>query len=52
MKQSDGTFLIDRLRVRITSKHAVVVRDGDPGELLIPLSLPAGHSTLTLEYQW
>ncbi len=50
--QSDRAFRIDQLQLRITSDHKGVVREGDPAELLIPLTLPKGRSTLTLEYQW
>ena len=49
---SDRSFVIDQLQLRITSEHAGVVREGDPAEVLIPLTLPKGQSTLTLEYQW
>jgi hypothetical protein len=51
-QQSNRAFVIDKLRIGITSDHDGIVREGDPGEVLIPLSLPAGTSTLTLEYQW
>ena len=50
--QSDRAFAVDQLQLRITSEHKGVVREGDPGEVLIPLTLPQGQSTLTLEYQW
>jgi mono/diheme cytochrome c family protein len=50
--QSERNFTIDQLQLRITSENKGVVRDGDSGELLIPLTLPKGRSTLTLEYQW
>ncbi|MEI6536143.1 MAG: hypothetical protein WCN98_12420, partial [Verrucomicrobiaceae bacterium] len=50
--QSDHVFVIDQLQVRITSDHKGIVREGSPGEVLIPVTLPKGHSTLTLEYQW
>ncbi len=50
--QSERAFVIDQLQLRITSDHKGVVRAGDPGEILIPLTLPKGRSTLTLEYQW
>ncbi len=50
--RSDRDFNIDALQLRITSDHKGIKRDGDPGELLIPLTLPQGRSTLTLEYQW
>jgi mono/diheme cytochrome c family protein len=50
--QTDRAFAIDRLQLRITSEHQGVVRAGEPGEVLIPLTLPKGRSTLILEYQW
>ena len=50
--QVDRGFVIDQLQLRITSDHKGVVREGDPGEVLIPLTLPKGRSTLTLEYRW
>jgi len=51
-KQSDQAFVIDQLQLRITGEHYGIVREGEPGEVLIPLTLPKGRSTLTLEYQW
>ena len=50
--QSDRNFGIDQLQLRITSEHKGIVREGNPGEVLIPLTLPKGRSTLTLEYLW
>ena len=50
--QSDHAFGIDQLQLRITSDHKGIVRDGNPGEVLIPMTLPKGRTTLTLEYQW
>lgn len=52
VRQSDRAFLADQLQLRILSDHRAVTRDGDPGEILIPLVLPRGRSILTLEYQW
>ena len=46
---SDRSFRIDKLQLRLTSGHHGVTREG---EVLIPLSLPEGRSSLTLEYQW
>jgi len=51
-KQSDQAFVIDQLQLRITSDYQGLVREGEPGEVVIPLTLPKGRSTLTLEYQW
>ena len=50
--QSERAFAADALQLRITSGHRGTVREGNPGEVLIPLTLPKGRSTLTLEYQW
>ena len=52
VKKSDRDFTIGSLQLRITSDHKAIMRDGSPGEVLIPLTLPKGRSTLTLEYQW
>ncbi|MFN0074936.1 MAG: c-type cytochrome [Prosthecobacter sp.] len=46
---TERDFKIDELQLRLTSKHQGITRDG---EVLIPLTLPKGRSTLTLEYQW
>ena len=43
---------VDSLQLRITSAHRAELREGDSGEVLIPLTLPKGRSTLVLEYQW
>ena len=50
--QSDRNFAVDKLQLRITSDHMGIVREGESGDVLIPLTLPKGRSTLTLEYQW
>ena len=50
--QSERAFTVDSLQLRITSDQKPQLREGDPGEVLIPLTLPKGRSTLTLEYQW
>jgi hypothetical protein len=50
--QSERQFAVDRLQLRITSDHKGIVREGDNGEVLIPLTVPKGRSALTLEYQW
>ncbi len=50
--QSERAFTLDQLQLRITSDHQGTVRPGSPGDVLIPLTLPTGRSTLTLEYQW
>ena len=48
----DRTFTADKLQVRITSDQKGVVREGENGDVLIPLTLPKGRSTLTLDYRW
>lgn len=51
-KQTEQQFTIDKLSLRLTSDAKGILRDGEQSELLIPLTLPQGKSTLTLEYQW
>lgn len=46
---TDRSFKIDQLQLRLTSEHKGITREG---EVLIPITLPKGRSTLTLEYQW
>jgi cytochrome c553 len=46
---SEQSFKIESLQIRITSGQKGSTREG---EVLIPLTLPKGRSTLTLEYQW
>jgi hypothetical protein len=46
---SGRSFKADQLQLRLTSDHQGIAREG---EVLIPLTLPKGRSTLTLEYQW
>ena len=43
------TYQADKLTIRVRGTQSGQVREG---ELLLPLNLPAGSSTLTLEYQW
>jgi mono/diheme cytochrome c family protein/cbb3-type cytochrome oxidase cytochrome c subunit len=52
VKENDRALRIGKLQLRITSDHTAIVREGDPGEVLIPLTLPKGRCTLILEYQW
>jgi hypothetical protein len=42
-------YQADKLTVRVLGTQAGQVREG---ELLLPLNLPTGTSTLILEYQW
>ena len=46
---SGQSFKIDGLQLRIVTGQQGITRQG---EVLIPLTLPQGRSTLTLEYQW
>ena len=46
---SERSFKIDSLQLRITSDQQGTTRQG---EVLIPLTLSKGRTTLTLEYQW
>ena len=49
---SPASYMVDRMKVTIHRPNAGQIRDGDPQELLVPLKLPAGKTTLVLEYQW
>ncbi len=49
---TEHAFTAEKLHVRITSDHKCIIREGENGDMLIPLTLPKGSSTLTLEYQW
>jgi hypothetical protein len=43
---------IDQLHLRISPQPDMIIRDGKPQELLLPLTLKAGKTTLNLEYRW
>ncbi len=47
-----GTATVGSLQLRIAGGHRAETRDGDPAEVLIPLTLPKGRTTLVLEYRW
>ena len=49
---SDGVFSVDQLELTIPTSIEPIVRDGEPSEVLIPLTLPAGQTNLILEYRW
>ena len=49
---SDGVFSVDQLELTIPTSIKPIVRDGEPSEVLIPLTLPAGQTNLILEYRW
>ena len=51
-KISDRNFRIDRLNLSFDGAERGLVRPGQPMELLIPLRLGKGKSTLNLEYKW
>ena len=51
-KLSDREFRVDKLTVRLAEGLSGFVRDGSPAEVLVPLRLPEGTTTLTLEYRW
>ncbi len=53
-RQRDQVFLVgDKLRVRIGDGHTARIVDAASGEqLIVPLDVPAGRSTLTIHYTW
>jgi cytochrome c553 len=52
VRESDRSFGIETLRLRITSEHSGILREGSPAEVLIRLASPQGRSILVLEYRW
>ena len=50
-RAADG-WDIDRLNLRLGENRMAQIRDGDPKELLVPLTLPEGTTELKLEYRW
>lgn len=51
-KVSDQVFTVDQLELRMPAGNDPILRDGEPAEILIPLTLPAGETEITLEYRW
>lgn len=52
VRGSGKEWKLDRLQVRLISTLSAKPREGEPAELLIPLELSAGVTTLELDYQW
>ncbi|YCM42676.1 hypothetical protein V2O64_15290 [Verrucomicrobiaceae bacterium 227] len=50
--RSPSGWQIDSLDLRISGKTSGDIREGDPQELLIPITLQSGKTTLHLEYRW
>ncbi|MCU0796308.1 MAG: c-type cytochrome [Akkermansiaceae bacterium] len=51
-KESERSYVIGRLRLVLGPDLTATLRDGTPSEVLIPLTLPAGKTTVTVEYHW
>ena len=49
---SVGNYQVERLHVRVVRGDTAMVRDGEPSEVLLPVTLPPGKTTVVLEYQW
>ncbi len=49
---NERTFSADKLELRITTNHKAIIREGETADVLIPVTLPKGKTTLTLEYRW
>ena len=47
-----GQWQADHLRLHVPQGHKVLVREGDPKDLLLELALPKGKTVLKLEYRW
>jgi hypothetical protein len=52
-KVTDREFKIEKLTPPPSpTVSAATMREGSPAEVLVPLTLPEGTTTLVLEYQW
>ena len=47
-----GAWKVGRLNLRVPANTKATVREGDPEELLLEITLPVGRTVLTLDYQW
>jgi mono/diheme cytochrome c family protein len=47
-----GQWQADRLRLHVPKGSQAIVRDGDPKDLLLKLTLPKGITVIKLEYRW
>ncbi|MCB1092820.1 MAG: hypothetical protein KDL87_14890, partial [Verrucomicrobiae bacterium] len=52
IEKASGGWKIDRLTIRLGNGVQAQIREGDPGELLLPLTLPAGETVIEIDYQW
>jgi hypothetical protein len=43
---------VDGLTLRLSGEGKALVREGEPQELLLPLTLSAGKTDLKVEYRW
>lgn len=50
--KTNNGWQIDNLNLRINGKISGTIRDGEPQELLIPITLHPSKKTLHLEYRW
>ena len=47
-----GSWKVGRLQLGLPEHMKTVVREGDPRELLLEVTLPAGRTVLNLDYRW
>ncbi len=47
-----GAWKVGRLNLRVPANTKATVREGDPEELLLEITLPVGRTVLSLDYQW
>ncbi|MGK0190622.1 MAG: mono/diheme cytochrome c family protein, partial [Verrucomicrobiales bacterium] len=45
-------WLVDKLTVQVSGDLPAMVREGEPMELLVPITLAAGATKLQIEYRW
>lgn len=51
-KSAANAFSLDRLKILIKGNDRGLIRPGEPKELLVPIQLPKGKTTLILDYKW
>ncbi|MEM7012399.1 MAG: hypothetical protein AAF585_13050, partial [Verrucomicrobiota bacterium] len=52
VEQDENGWKIDNLNLRVVGEFEATIRPGEPEELLLSLTLPAGKTELKLEYRW
>lgn len=52
IKKMGKAWKVDGLTLRLSAEEEALLREGEPQELLLPITLPGGRTEINLEYQW